>query len=414
MAYFVSELVEELDLSAFYAPYEGDGRRKQPYEPSMMLKVLIYAYATGTFSSRKIAKKLEEDVAYRVLAAANFPQHRAICAFRKRHLDDFKALFVEVVQLAGGMGLARLGTVAVDGTKVHANASKHKAMSYERLIQKTEALRDEIDGLCTTARDQDVAEDEQYGVDWRGDEVPDELQHKQGRLKRVAQAKARLEEEQRGIDDARGRTPDDERRPPSGQGPSYKRDYGVPEDRAQTNFTDPESRIMATSKGFEQCYNGQLAVDGDFQLIVANELTNNGSDRGQLLSVLEQTQHTLGKTSERLLADAGYRKETDLQHLEAEAIDAYVALGREGKQSATRKRHAYPATDRMQAKLATPHGREQYRQRKGIVEAANGWIKQVLGFRQFSVRGQQNAAGEWNLVCLAINLRRMRPLVALP
>src|SRR5699024_2555329 len=187
---------------AFYAPYEGDGRRKQPYEPSMMLKVLIYAYATGTFSSRKIAKKLEEDVAYRVLAAGNFPQHRTICAFRKRHLADFKALFVEVVQLAGGMGLARLGTVAVDGTKVHANASKHKAMSYDRLVQKTAALRHEIDELCTTAGDQDAAEDEQYGTQWRGDEVPDELRHKRQRLKRMEQSKARLEAEQHAVDDA--------------------------------------------------------------------------------------------------------------------------------------------------------------------------------------------------------------------
>src|SRR5699024_9941230 len=342
LAYFISELVDELDFNAFYAPYAGDGRRKQPYEPSMMLKVLIYAYATGTFSSRKIAKKLEEDVAYRVLAAGNFPQHRTICAFRKRHLADFKALFVEVVQLAGGMGLARLGTVAVDGTKVRANASKHKAMSYDRLVQKTAALRQEIDELCITAGDQDAAEDEQYGAQWRGDEVPDELQHKQQRLKRLAQAKAQREAEQRAIDDARGRTPDDGRRPPRG-GSRYKRDYGVPDDRAQTNFTDPESRIMVTSKGFEQCYNGQLAVDGDYQMIVANELSNNGSDRGQLLSVLQQAQQTLDKAPEQLLADAGYRKEADLQHLETEGIDAYVALGREGKKSTERRRRPYPA-----------------------------------------------------------------------
>ena len=274
------------------------------------------------------------------------------------------------------------------------------------------STRYEIDELCATAGDQDAAEDEQYGADWRGDEVPDELRHKQQRLKRMEQAKARPEAEQRAVDDARGRTPDDRRKPPRG-GSLYKRDYGVPDDRAQTNFTDPESRIMVTSKGFEQCYNGQLAVDGDFQMIVANELSNNGSDRGQLLPVLQQTQQVLGKTPEQLLADAGYRREADLQHLETEGIDAYVALGREGKKSTERRRRPYPATDRMQAKLATPDGQERYRQRKSIVEAANGWIKHILGFRQFSVRGQDNAAGEWNLVCLATNLRRMRPLVAL-
>src|SRR5699024_8570469 len=203
---------------AFYAPYEGDGRRKQPYEPSMMLKVLIYAYATGTFSSRKIAAKLEEDVAYRVLAAGNFPQHRTICAFRKRHLADFKALFVQIVQLAGKLGLARLGTLAIDGTKLKANASKHKAMSYDRLCQQAETLRKEIEALCTTAGEQDAAEDAKYGEMLRGDELPDELRHKQERLSKIQQAKHRLEADQSAADDARGRAPDDNRRPPGGKG----------------------------------------------------------------------------------------------------------------------------------------------------------------------------------------------------
>ncbi|MGN8160575.1 IS1182 family transposase [Salinisphaera sp. RV14] len=411
LAYFISELIDTLDLSAFYAPYAGDGRRKQPYEPRMMLKVLIYAYATGTFSSRRIAAKLEDDVAYRVLAADNFPQHRTICAFRKRHLTDFKALFVTVVQLAGELGLARLGTVAIDGTKVGANASKHKAMSYDRLTQQAETLRAEIDGLCTTARDRDDAEDTRYGAEARGDEVPDELRHKQTRLNRIQQAKARLEAEQQAADEARGRRPDDGRRPPSGRGPSYKRDYGVPEDRAQTSLTDPEARVMPTAHGYQYSYNGQLAVDGDFQLIIANELTPIASDRGQLLPVLDQTQQTLGGRPQRLLADAGYRKEADLAQLEARGIDAYVALGREGRTTATIDGQRHPATHRMQTKLATPDGRETYRQRKHIVEAVNGWIKQVLGFRRFSIRGQQGAAGEWDLVCLATNLRRMRPLM---
>jgi len=413
LAYFISELVDELDLSAFYAPYEGDGRRKQPFEPAMMLKVLVYAYATGTFSSRKIAAKLEEDVAYRVLAAGNFPQHRTLCAFRKRHLADFKALFVQVVQLAGELGLVRLGTLAIDGTKVKANASKHKAMSYDRLCQQSAALRQEIEALCTTAGEQDAAEDARYGEAARGDELPDELRHKQDRLNKIQQAKARLEAEQAQADAARGRTADDKRRPGGGRGPSYKRDYGVPHDKTQSNFTDPESHIMSTVEGYQQCYNGQLAVEGNFQMIVANELTGNASDRGQLLPVLEQTRKTLGTLPDKLLADAGYRKETDFKRLEDQTIDAYVALGREGKKTmATINGQRHPATQRMQAKLATADGRAQYSHRKHIVEAANGWIKHILGFRRFSIRGLAGASGEWDLVCLATNLRRLRPLVA--
>ena len=261
VAYFISEVVEELDLSAFYAPYQGDGRRKMPYEPSMMLKVLIYAYVSGTFSSRKVARKLEEDVAFRVLAAGNFPKHRTICEFRKRHLKDFKALFVEIVQIARAAGLVSLGTLAVDGTKVRANASKHKAMSYQRMQQEEHRLNDEIASMCDRADRADEAEDARYGADPRGDELPEELQHRESRLEKIRAAKARLEAEQRAADEARGRHSDDDRRPPGGRGSSYKRDFGVPDEKAQSNFTDPKSRIMKTSDGYQQCYNGQLAVD---------------------------------------------------------------------------------------------------------------------------------------------------------
>lgn len=413
LAYFISELIDELDLSAFYAPYAGDGRRKMPYEPSMMLKVLVYAYATGIFSSRKIATKLEEDVAFRVLAAGNFPAHRTLCAFRKRHLDDFKEIFVQVVQLAGAVGLVRLGTVAVDGTKVRANASKHKAMSYDRLKQQSQRLQEEIDALCTQAHDIDAEEDARLGVDIRGDEMPEELTHRNKRLTKIRQAKADLEAAQRDADTARGRHPDDQRRPLSGRGGSYKRDFGVPDDRTQSNFTDPDSKIMKTSEGYQQCYNGQLVVDAEFQMIVANDLTANATDQGALQGLTDTIKHTLASLPKRLLADAGYRKEPDFQALETQRIDAYIALGRESKTSKTPDATQYPATHRMAAKLATPDGRECYRRRKQIVEAANGWIKHVLGFRRFSIRGNHGASGEWDLVCLATNLRRMRPLLML-
>lgn len=411
VAYFISEVVEELDLSAFYAPYEGDGRRKMPYEPRMMLKVLIYAYVSGVFSSRKIARRLEEDVAFRVLAAGNFPKHRTLCEFRRRHLQDFKALFVEVVQIARVAGLVSLGTLAVDGTKLRANASKHKAMSYKRLKQEERRLREEIEAMCDSARRTDEAEDARYGAERRGDELPEELQYRERRLETIRAAKARLAAEQQAADTARGRHPDDDRRPPGGRGRRYQRDFGVPEDKAQSNFTDPESRIMNTSEGYQQCYNGQLAVDEDFQVIVANELTANASDQGVMPGLLAQVDDTLQAQPACVLADAGYRKEDDLALLEQRHIDAYVSLRREGQDVGDIDASRYPATHRMAEKLSTPEGRERYRDRKHIVEAVNGWIKQVLGFRRFSIRGLQGAAGEWDLVCLAANLRRMRPLI---
>lgn len=402
-------MVDELDLSAFYAPYEGDGRRKMPYEPRMMLKVLIYGYVSGVFSSRKIARGLEEDVAFRVLAAGNFPKHRTLCEFRKRHLQDFKALFVEVVQIARAAGLVSLGTLAVDGTKLRANASKHKAMSYQRMQQEERRLSEEIDAMCDSARRADEAEDARYGAQRRGDELPEELQHRERRREKIRAAKARLEAEQRAADEARGRHPDDDRRPPGGRGGRYKRDFGVPADKAQSNFTDPESRIMKTGDGYQQCYNGQLAVDEAFQVIVANGLTANASDQGVLLGLIDQVEATFEAQPDGVLADAGYRKEDDFAALEQRGIDAYVSVRREGKDTGDIDADTYPATHRMVEKLSTPDGKERYRDRKQIVEAANGWIKHVMGFRRFSIRGLTGAAGEWDLVCLAANLRRMRP-----
>ena len=412
MVYFINEVIEELDLSAFYAPYEGDGRRRQPYAPNMMLKVLVYAYVNGVFSFRKIARKLEEDVAFRVLAAGNFPRHRTICEFRKRHLKDFKALFVEVVQIAGEAGLTSLGTLAIDGTKVRANASKHKAMSYKRMQQEEQRLSDEIESMCTQAEQTDEIEDARYGTDDRGDEIPEELQHRESRLARIREAKKRLEEEQRAADEARGRQPDDNRRPPGGgRGSSYARDFGVPEDKAQSNFTDPESRIMKTGDGFQQCYNGQLAVDEDFQIIVANELTANNNDQGAMTGLLDQVEATTQSRPDKVLADAGYRKEEDFIELENRQIDAYISVRRERQDSADIDPESYPATCRMVEKLSTPDGQERYRDRKHIVEAVNGWIKQAMGFRRFSIRGLEGASGEWNLVCMATNLRRMKQLM---
>jgi len=403
LSYFISDVIEELDLGAFYKSYEGDGRRKVPYEPRMMLKVLIYAYATGVFSSRKIAKKL---------AADNFPQHRTLCDFRKRHLSDFKAVFVQVIQIAQQAQLISLGTVAIDGTKVRANAGKHKAMSYQRLQAEELRLTQEIAGLCDIAHSTDAEEDRLYGADHRGDELPEELHHRQTRLAKIRDAKARLEQAQREADAARGRHAGDDRKPP-GRGQRYKREFGVPDDKAQSNFTDPESCIMKTAEGFQQCYNGQLAVDRDFQIIVENKLTANGSDNGELLQVLAGVENHLNKMPEAVLADAGYRDEKCFKELEQRCIDGYIALARKDKPADEIDAERFPATRRMAEKLAGADGRQCYAERKWISEAVNGWIKRVLGFRQFSVRVLANASGEWDLVCLAINLRRMRPLIVL-
>jgi len=410
LAYFISDVVEELDLTVFYEPYEGDGRRKAPYEPRMMLKVLIYAYATGVFSSRKIARKLEEDVALRVLGAGNFPKHRTICDFRKRHLEDFKSMFVHVLQIAREAELIRLGTIAIDGPKVRANASKHKAMSYGRMAQEERRLEQEIAELCAQARALDDEEDRLYGADWRGDEMPEEMQHRQSRLEKIRKAKARLEKAQCEEDTARGRHSDDERKSPRG-GRRFKRDFGIPADEEQSNFTDPESRIMKTADGFQQCYNGQLAVDDEFGLIVGNALTDNASDQGELMGLVDDIEQTLGVVPEAALADAGYRSESSLAALEHRQIDGYVSVGRECKDCGKIDAETYPATARMAEKLGRADGKARYAERKGIVEPVNGWIKHVLGFRRFSLRGLKAVRGEWDLVCLAMNLRRMQPLM---
>jgi len=404
LAFFIADTVAMMELHAFYAPYEGDGRRNQPFDPQMMVTVLLYAYATGTFSSRRIAQKLEEDVAYRVLAAGNFPAHRTIAEFRQQHLAAFEGLFVQVVAIAHEAGIVHLGAVAVDGSKVKADASKHKAMSYGRMRDEERRLREQIAALTTRAEATDAAEDAEHGPDVRGDELPAELQRRESRLAAIAAAKARLEARQAEADRQKGRTPDDGRK---GRGHKpFARDFGVPRDDAQDNFTDPESRIMKTSSGFDQCYNGQIAVDEMTQLIVATGLTNCGADNAELLPLIDRVEATLGGAPSEVLADAGYRGEATFQTLEARAITGYISLGQQ-THPAKAPKPADLATQRMADRLKSDEGRARYRRRKAIVEPVIGWIKEVLGFRRFSVRGETNVRGEWNVVCLALNLKRL-------
>ncbi len=409
LAHHVSDLVDALDLSAFYAPYEGDGRRNSPYDPRMMVKVLVYGYATGTFSSRKLARRLVEDVAFRMLAADNFPRHRTLCEFRRRHLADFGEVFAEVVRLARAMGLAGLGRVAVDGTKVRANASKRKAMSYGRMRGEERRLRAEIAELLREAEAVDAAEDAEYGEDARGDELPEELRRREDRLAAIEAAKARLEAEQRARDDARGREPGRARNPRGGS--PYKRGYGEPAEAAQSNFTDPESRIMKTSsEGFQQCYNAQIAVEGESQLVVAAAVTNSASDGGQLVPMVDAVAGTCGETPRQVLADAGYCSESNLRELGERDVDGYVPLAREGRTVPAPDADGYPEKARMAAKLATEEGRRRYARRKWMAEAPVGWVKEVMGFRRFSFRGLRKVEAEWTLVCLALNVRRLHTL----
>lgn len=401
LSYFISDTVDNLDLSSFYEPYEGDGRRNRPFDPRMMVKVLLYGYATGTFSSRKLAKKLHEDVAFRVLGGENFPAHRTIAEFRQQHLTAFQDLFVQVVRVSKEVGLVKLGTVAIDGTKVKASASKHKAMSYGRMEEEEQRLRVEIAELTSRASQADAQEDALYGEESSGEDIPEELKRREQRLEKIRAAMDRLKERQAEVDRNKGRSPEKKSR--------AKRPFGEPEKKSQDNFTDPESRIMKTSSGFDQCYNGQLAVDSETLLIVAAEVTQSAADVEQLLPMVEKSAEVTQEAPGEMLADAGYRSEANLQKLEDKGIDGYVSLGREGKSGAVVTGPENPATRRMQEKLATEAGRKTYGRRKGIVEPVNGWIKSVLGFRQFSLRGLAKAAGEWTLVCLALNLRRMSP-----
>jgi transposase len=408
LAYFISDTIEELDLSALYERYEGDGRRNQPYDPRMMLKVLVYAYATGTFSSRRIALKLEEDVAFRVLGAENYPAHRTISEFRLQNLKEFESLFMQVVRIAREVGLVKLGTIAIDGTKIKANASKHKAMSHGRMLKEEQRLQKEIHDLAKRAHQQDVKEDGLYGAEFRGDEIPAELARRNERLARIKAARERLEARQVEEDTRAGRKPgDDEDRPAGKKGRNFKRKFGEVPDKKQDNFTDPESRIMKASHGFDQCYNAQAAVDAQSQIIVAIEVSNEASDAGRLVPMLDAVEAMAGEQPTRVLADAGYRSEANLRTLEERGIDGYVALGREGKKLSDGVGADLEATMRMKRKLATKTGTARYRRRKCLAEPPFGWIKSCLGFRKFSLRGVVKVGSEWSLMGLAMNLRRM-------
>jgi transposase len=414
LAQFVSDVVDEaLDLSAIWRAYSDGGRAHPAYHPAMMTKVLIYAYCTGVYSSRRIEKRLYEDVAFRYLAAQQTPDHKTIAEFRRRHLPALKGLFQQVLQLCSKAGLVKLGHVALDGSKVAANASKHSAMSYGRMAAEEARLQQEIETLLDRAEQTDAAEDKRYG-DERGDELPKELRFRQGRLAKIREAKAALEQEARQKATAKAKR--DQQGADGGDGPPHAPGDGgpeavKPEDKAQRNFTDPDSRIMLDgNKTWVQAYNAQLAVDACSQVIVAAEVTNQPADGGHLPAMVEQIEQRTRQLPQELSADAGYAWEENIAYAQGRSIDSYMATRRFKHHELPEDVPPPPKTPlrkAMHEKLEQPQARRRYQLRKQTVEPVFGQIKEARGFRRFLLRGLEKVRGEWLLVCTAHNLNKL-------
>ena len=400
LAYFISDIVDNLDLSAIMERYSGEDRGYPPYHPAMMVKVLLYAYCIGVASSRKIEKRLCEDIAFRVLAANNTPDFRTISDFRKDHLKALAGLFLQVLKLCQKAGLVKLGHVALDGTKIKANASKYKAMSYKRMKEEEVRLEAEVAELLKKAESVDEEEDQRYGKGKKGDELPKELAFRDSRLKRIQEAKAALEAEAR---------LEAEKKPDKNDGD------GTPPDKAQRNFTDPDSHIMPTSGGkyFIQAYNAQAAVDSANQIIVAAEVTNKPTDRGQAEPMMDIVKVNAGQLPCQMSADAGYFSSDAVSNLTILGIDVYMPPDKIGHRftlpPAPRGRipQCLSIADRMRRKLRTKKGKVCYGLRKELPEPVFGQIKQVRGFNHFLLRGLENVSSEWKVICTGHNLLKL-------
>jgi transposase len=400
LAYFISDVVDNLDLSAIMERYVGEERGYPPYHPAMMVKVLLYAYCTGVASSRKIEKHLCEDIAFRVLAANNTPDFRTISDFRKDHLKALAGLFLQVLKLCQKAGLVKLGHVALDGTKIKANASKHKAMSYQRMKEEESRLEAEVAELLKKAESVDEEEDQRYGKGKKGDELPKELAFRESRLKKIQEAKAALEAEAR---------LEAEKKPDKNDGD------GTPPDKAQRNFTDPDSHIMPASGGkhFIQAYNAQAAVDSAKQVIVAAEVTNKPTDRGQAEPMMEIVKSNTGQLPCQMSADAGYFSSDAVSNLTALGMDVYMPPDKIGHRFTLPPAPRGPIpqclslADRMRRKLRTKKGKVCYGLRKELPEPVFGQIKQVRGFDHFLLRGLENVSSEWKVICTGHNLLKL-------
>jgi transposase len=401
LAYFVSDVVDQLNLSAIESVYEEEDRGQPPYHPRMMTKILLYGYCVGIFSSRKIQKRLMEDVAFRVLAAGNQPDFRTISDFRKLHLKALEGMFQQMLRLTLETGTMKLGRVVLDGSKFQANASKHKAMGYGRMKETEKRLREEVRKLLGQAETADKEEDSRYGRDHRGDELPEELQRRETRIARIREAQQALEERAR--EQARNEGKDSEKAQPA--------------PKAQYSFTDPESRILKGPDGFVQGYNTQIAVEPIFQLIVGQQVTQAANDKQQLVPLVEKIEEQSGQKPQGVVADNGYCSDENLKYLNKRKIEGFVATGKQkhGQRSEPCKRGPLPKAanrvERMKRKLETKVGAAVYATRKFIVEPVFGQIKQARGFRQFLLRGLLKVRGEWALICMTHNILKFHKII---
>ncbi len=425
LVYFIQDVVEQLDLRPIYSKYDGRQGGRPPYDPRMMTGLLIYAYCRGMPSSRQIERATHEQVPYRVMTANEHPDHDTISNFRKEHLHELADLFVQVLRLCEKAGLVKLGHVALDGTKIKASASKHKAMSYQRMEKSAAALREEVEALLQEAEAKDAEEDRKYGKGRRGDELPEELRRKEARLAKIKAAMKELEAEAEAAAEAKRAEQREKEQKLSKEGRKRRgrapaEPTGKPDPKAQRNFTDPESRIMkdGASKSFEQCYNGQAAVDEESQIILSAQITQQPNDKQQLKPLIEGLQENLREAGcsshkpKKASADSGYYSEANVAYLEQEQIDGYLATerlkhGEEVPKVCGRIPKGAGVKERMRRKLRTMKGRATYRKRKAIVEPVFGQIKEARGFRRFSFRGLNNVAAEWDLVCLTHNLLKL-------
>jgi transposase len=414
LVYFLLDVIPQMDLRPILQPYQAEDRGQPPFHPTMLVTLLLYGYATGTFSSRRLMARCETDVAYRVIVGHDIPDFRTISDFRKRHLAALEGLFVEVLKLCARAGLVKVGRIALDGTKVKANASRHKAMSYDYMLKEEQRLQKEVSDLLAQAEATDDDEERAYGRGRRGDELPEELARRQERLERIRQAKAALEAEARAAARAAEAQRQQAGKPPWGQDPEQAK----PESKAQYNFTDPESQIMkVANKGWDQCGNAEVAVN-EHQIIVAAVVTDEANDKQQVRPMVEQMGENLAAAGvaekvEEMVADSGFFSEANVEYLEGEEIDPYIATERlkhhEQVPAAPRGRcpQGMTAKQRMARKLRTKRGRRRYARRKAMVEPVFGQIKQGRGFRQFLLRGLKKMRAEWRLVSLTHNLLKL-------
>ena len=421
LARFVAEIVDQLDMSGLLGVYAGKG--KKPYHPAMLVALLFYGYATGTFSSRKLEKATYDSIAYRFLCANTHPDHDTIASFRSRFLKELEEFFVEILLIGQAMGLVNLGTVSLDGTKIKANASKHKALSWEYANKLEAQLKGEVEELLRLAEEADNSSlPEQM-------DIPEELKRREERLTKIAEAKAeiqaraqaRFEQEQAAYEEKLARRKAKQERTgkkPGGRPP--KAPSAEPRAKDQVSLTDEDSRIMPSNEGFKQSYNAQAGVDADTHLIVEQHISQQPNDKQEVAPTLEGLQQlpsALGEV-EALLADTGYFSEANVECCEAEDITPYIPEGRQGHNEPLHERFAADpsapeqpsSVDAMAHRLKTHDGKAIYAQRKSTVETVFGIIKQVQGFRQFLLRGFDAVSGEWSLVCIGWNLKRLHAL----